>query len=446
MNKKCSRCKKVKDISEFHKKKINKDGHNSICKLCINEYDRERLKHRAEREHIPIKEKRCLKCGKVKDVIEFQKNKFKKDGLAIRCKSCISQDLKECKEGKIKSREKDSYVVITSKKCKFCGKIKNIDCFTINRSTKDGFSHKCKVCGLIYGKKRREKILFLKESSGCKVITEKKCSKCGKIKKVSEFYKNKCSEDNYNAYCKECSSECSRLYRIKNKECISSLKTIYYKKNKEKINLKRKEYQRRNKNRLSLKSKQYYEENKNKVVLQEKHYKNSNAKYKSFYKRLTIDESPRLHKDGESLEVLCKYCGKYFIPLVKSVVSRNRSLNGTSGGDQYLYCSENCKQSCPIFGRVKYPKGFKKQSSREVNSLIRQMCFERDSWECQICGKSTDEVKLHCHHIEGYAQNPRLGNDIDNVVTLCKSCHKYVHTLLGCGLRDLRCKKDNYLY
>ncbi len=52
-----------------------------------------------------------------------------------------------------------------------------------------------------------------------------------------------------------------------------------------------------------------------------------------------------------------------------------------------------------------------------------------------------DEVQLHCHHIEGYTQNPLLGNDIDNVITLCKACHKEVHKLPGCNYQDLRCKE-----
>ncbi len=72
----------------------------------------------------------------------------------------------------------------------------------------------------------------------------------------------------------------------------------------------------------------------------------------------------------------------------------------------------------------------------------RHKKYYRDNWECQICGKTINEVQLHCHHIEGYTQNPILGNDIDNVVTLCKKCHKKVHKLPGCNYYDLRCKSE----
>ena len=37
MNKKCTKCGEVKPLSEFHKNKRNKDGAYSYCKLCSNE-------------------------------------------------------------------------------------------------------------------------------------------------------------------------------------------------------------------------------------------------------------------------------------------------------------------------------------------------------------------------------------------------------------------------
>jgi len=39
--KKCRTCGVVKELSEFHKNPINKDGHQSKCKKCANEYAKE---------------------------------------------------------------------------------------------------------------------------------------------------------------------------------------------------------------------------------------------------------------------------------------------------------------------------------------------------------------------------------------------------------------------
>lgn len=164
------------------------------------------------------------------------------------------------------------------------------------------------------------------------------------------------------------------------------------------------------------------------------------ASYITYAHRLRIFEEVRVSMNNSNfLEVKCTNCQKWFIPSWASVRNRLAAFNGTIPGEYRLYCSDDCKESCPIYKQVKYPKGFKPTSSREVNPLVKRMCFERDNYMCQICGTTQEESTLNCHHIEGYTQNPRLGNDIDNVITLCKSCHKEVHRLPGCKLNELGC-------
>ena len=46
----CGKCKKMKDLSEFHKNKNMKDGHAHTCKECIHNYTQiKKQKHREER-------------------------------------------------------------------------------------------------------------------------------------------------------------------------------------------------------------------------------------------------------------------------------------------------------------------------------------------------------------------------------------------------------------
>lgn len=76
----------------------------------------------------------------------------------------------------------------------------------------------------------------------------------------------------------------------------------------------------------------------------------------------------------------------------------------------------------------------------------RQKRLEKDHWKCVVCGKSNDQEKedkghaLHVHHITP-ARNFEVGdgqidyeraNRIDNLVTLCVSCH---HRWEGIPLR-----------
>lgn len=57
----------------------------------------------------------------------------------------------------------------------------------------------------------------------------------------------------------------------------------------------------------------------------------------------------------------------------------------------------------------------------------RKAVFERDGYECQLCGKHGG--KLNAHHKERFADCPEKRLDIDNGVTLCEDCHKKVHHL-----------------
>jgi hypothetical protein len=255
----------------------------------------------------------------------------------------------------------------------------------------------------------------------------KKCSKCSKIKEVNLFFKNKNTKDGFASQCKKC----MKKYREKNKEKINKYnKNLYYRDIK-KITKRHIKYYYNNRKKLNDAGKMYYN-----------NIKYNYAIYQTYHNKLTIDESPRLFIDGIFLEVKCKYCNKYFLPLNQVVKSRISALNNEKSGDNYLYCSDHCKSACPVYKQVKYPKGFKKATSREVNPLVRQMCFERDNWTCKTCGTTQEDASLHCHHIEGYAQNPRLGNDVANTITLCKECHKRVHKLPGCNYYELKCNKD----
>jgi hypothetical protein len=52
--------------------------------------------------------------------------------------------------------------------------------------------------------------------------------------------------------------------------------------------------------------------------------------------------------------------------------------------------------------------------------------FMRDKFTCQHCGDNSGG-NLRAHHIKGFADYPDLRFDLDNGITLCKSCHDKVH-------------------
>lgn len=153
-------------------------------------------------------------------------------------------------------------------------------------------------------------------------------------------------------------------------------------------------------------------------------------KYHSIYK---------IEKDDINyLGVECAYCKDIFIPLRPAVSSRLDVIEGRNTGDANFYCSEKCKEYCPIYNRHKYYKGKNpNRNDRPNQSIWADMVKERDKHICQKCG-ITEEI-MYAHHIDPVVNNPIESMDIDNGMTLCKKCHKETHSIDGCTYNDLKC-------
>ena len=59
----------------------------------------------------------------------------------------------------------------------------------------------------------------------------------------------------------------------------------------------------------------------------------------------------------------------------------------------------------------------------------RQKVFQRDNYTCQMCGAVGG--KLEAHHINRYRNAPNERTLVSNGITLCKACHKALHSKEG---------------
>lgn len=53
---------------------------------------------------------------------------------------------------------------------------------------------------------------------------------------------------------------------------------------------------------------------------------------------------------------------------------------------------------------------------------LKKTILERDGSECQICGYNK---RLYVHHIKPDGESSK-----ENLITLCSSCHQFVHVIL----------------
>ena len=253
---------------------------------------------------------------------------------------------------------------------------------------------------------------------------KKICTKCNIAKELKEFYKWSYSTDGYSSWCIACS--------INYKKDHQKEKQIYMK-----------NYRKNNLKKITEYQKTYREINKENIKQKNKNYRNSPAKFHLFYDKIKKYEECRQDPNNpELLQVKCKYCNNWFNPTYSQLNSRLKIMSEDKRSNN-LYCSNACKKSCPIFGKHKYPRDFKQNTSREVQPELRKLVLERDNWTCQKCGKNKKdnlELELHCHHILPLNEDPIQSADIDNCITLCKDCHNEVHkTISGCNYSELKC-------
>jgi len=79
----CRACEKDKDVLEFHKKQEYPDGRYPRCKECVKAKI-----YLPEKIFIIEGQKKCSKCGDMKDLSCFDKRVNRKSGIQSMCRHC----------------------------------------------------------------------------------------------------------------------------------------------------------------------------------------------------------------------------------------------------------------------------------------------------------------------------------------------------------------------
>lgn len=87
-----------------------------------------------------------------------------------------------------------------TKRCSICGQIKVIEDFYKNLIYPDGFSHQCKSCTKLSAKLWNKNHKYDPDP----LIVTKQCFNCEQEKPVNDFYRDRRKKDGYSTYCKPC--------------------------------------------------------------------------------------------------------------------------------------------------------------------------------------------------------------------------------------------------
>lgn len=155
-----------------------------------------------------------------------------------------------------------------------------------------------------------------------------------------------------------------------------------------------------------------------------KTYTNWNPRH---YLRRFCDSCLSKHKSDiftNRIKTTCGYCGKD----IEVIPSRFYS-------NKYCYCNVKCmaEHYAQIYTGENSPTWNGGKYHYQGNWLHQaKLCRERDNNICQICGKTAEEngKNLDVHHIKPYKsfENPVEANQLDNLISLCHYCHRFVHS------------------
>lgn len=119
-------------------------------------------------------------------------------------------------------------------------------------------------------------------------------------------------------------------------------------------------------------------------------------------------------------EVECEQCGS---PFLRGEVSQR-------------FCSHDCYAEWnqgenhwhfTDFGRDEYLR--RRSEAKGKWSKTRTQALERDGFSCRACGSGGDGVILDVHHVKPILEGGT--NELHNLLTLCRRCHKAVENKGG---------------
>jgi hypothetical protein len=142
-------------------------------------------------------------------------------------------------------------------------------------------------------------------------------------------------------------------------------------------------------------------------------------KYSFLFLVEEIIEDPK----NKLIKVHCKFSdcenskekGGWFTPSYTQIYERHRALTKPANFEENnFYCSDKCKTSCILYGKVSDPL-----NNLGDYKVFRNFVLKRDNYICQFCGEKATDV----HHERPQKLEPFFALDPDFAWSCCKKCH-----------------------
>jgi hypothetical protein len=162
--------------------------------------------------------------------------------------------------------------------------------------------------------------------------------------------------------------------------------------------------------------------------------KQINKKYPFFSKIEEMRYNPNKPLEEKEIQVHCKNhkCenskekGGWFTPTLTQIKDRKNILENEGEDKYYFYCSQYCKETCPLYNLHGDPyKDTNKPYTSAELEIFNKLVLKRDNEICYYCAKHHATI---VHHLRPQKLEPFFALDPDYAISVCAKCHyKYGH-------------------
>ena len=227
---------------------------------------------------------------------------------------------------------------------------------------------------------------------------EKKCSKCGEVKSVTEFYKETASPDGLKRWCKTC----VKAYNTENQEKIAIQRKIYRDAHKDEITAHQRIYREEHREEIAayqrVYKEMYYREHREELVAKQKVYNKERCEEIATCKKMYYKE----HRE----EIAARQKAYY------------KEHREEIAAQQKVYREEHLEQ----FRTYKMQhRALKAGASGRATVEQIQARWEYYGNKCYICGKDAEATD----HVKPLAKGG--SNWPANLRPICKRCNNSKH-------------------
>ena len=107
-------------------------------------------------------------------------------------------------------------------------------------------------------------------------------------------------------------------------------------------------------------------------------------------------------------------------------------LGKTHSLETRIKISKNRKGKCVGEKHHNWKGGVSSESQKQRDTLEynewKLAVYSRDRGICQLCGKRCDNKNIVAHHLKSFNEYPEERFNVNNGITLCRSCHLKIHS------------------